>query len=140
MLRYVFMIITFLTACSKGETYQVAEKTDPSKAYEMKKINKTVDDELSPLGFWEINLEYPILISSNNPIIDALNKKIEVLSVQYSCEDNRGDKQFNASVTYTNNLVTSIHFTDSWLCAGMPHSDGRIGSITFDHQSGNDVK
>lgn len=104
---------------------------------EKKIISRTIHDEMSPLGFWEIKIEYPTFgDSTKNPALKTINNEISSLAEKYLCDDNKGDKQFIATITFLNPSIVSIQYSDSWLCAGMPHPDGKIGALTYNVKTG----
>lgn len=137
MYRYFFSFIPLLCACQpNAET-----ATGPSKiTHEKKTISQVVKDEMSPLGHWEVKLEYPFLGGKNkDPILAEINNQISLLAHKYGCDENKGDKSFTASITFLNSSVVSVEYTDYWLCQGMPHPDGRIGGITYSLQTGKAI-
>jgi hypothetical protein len=136
MYRYLLLIIPLLGACKpNAETYEV--KKGLSISHEQKIISKTVEDEMSPLGYWETHIEYPILKESKkNASLGKINNATSTIANKFRCDDDKGDKQFKAAVTLLNETVTSIQFTDTWLCAGMPHPDARTGAVTYNIKTG----
>jgi len=131
MKQYIFLIIALLSVNkSNAETI----------LHEQKISSHSVQDEMSPLGFWETQIEYPIFANpSKNAAITAINTDISLIAEKYHCDDDKGDKQFTASITFLNESVTSLQYTDTWLCAGMPHPDGRIGAITYNIKTGKSI-
>lgn len=136
MKQYTLLIIALLSTCNSNAETPVAEKKAQAQ-HEQKIISHKIQDEMSPLGFWETRIEYPILVdSSNNAALEAINREISLLAEKFRCDDNKGDKQFTASITFLNSSLVSMPYTDTWLCAGMPHPDGRTGAITYDIKTG----
>lgn len=129
MKKYIFLIIALLSA---GKL--------KAEMYEQKIIPRSVKDEISPLGVWETRIEYPIFVDpSKSAGLTAINHEISLIAEKYHCDDDKGDKQFTASITFLNDSVVSIQFSDTWLCAGMPHPNGRLGAITYSIQTGKPI-
>lgn len=139
MHRYFFILIPLLSACEpNAETLATDKKAEA--LHEQKIISRKVQDEISPLGFWETQIEYPIFTDpSKSAELTAINNDVSLMAEKYHCDDDKGDKQFTASITFLNDSVVSIQFSDTWLCAGMPHPDGRIGAITYSIQTGKPI-
>lgn len=133
MKQYIFLTIALSSVnISTAETH--------AALHEQKIISRTVQDEMSPLGFWETQIEYPIFVDpSKNAALTAINNDISLTSEKYHCDDDKGDKQFTASITFLNEYVASLQYTDTWLCAGMPHPDGRTGAITYNIKTGKSI-
>lgn len=139
MYRYFFILIPLLSACKPNAETPAANKKAEAP-HEQKIISRTVQDEMSPLGFWETQIEYPIFVNpSKNAALTAINSDISVVAEKYHCDDDRGDKQFMASIAYLSEFVVSMQYTDTWLCAGMPHPDGRAGAITYNIKTGKPI-
>lgn len=133
MKQCVFLIIALLTVnISTAETYVAL--------HEQKIISRTVQDEMSPVGFWETQIEYPIFVNpAKNSALKTINSEITLIAEKYRCDDDRGDKQFTGSITFLSESVVSIQYTDTWLCAGMPHPSGRIGAVTYNIKTGTQI-
>lgn len=139
MYRYFFLLVPLLSACEPNAETPATDKK-AGAPHEKKIISHTVQDEMSPLGFWETHIEYPIFTdSSKSAALTAINDDVSLMTEKYNCDDDKGDKQFTASITFLNDSVVSIQFTDTWLCAGMPHPDGRLGAITYSIQTGKPI-
>lgn len=139
MYRYFLILISLLSACKPNAETPVTDKKTEVR-HEQKIFSRTVKDEMSPLGFWETQIEYPILIDpSNSAELAAINNDVSFMAEKYHCDGDKGDKQFTASITFLNDLVVSIQFSDTWLCAGMPHPDGRLGAITYSIETGKPI-
>ena len=98
-------------------------------------ITDTIKNDSAPLGHWEINIEYPIL-NGTTPAIAKINTAIANAASEFQCEENNGDKQFTAEITVLNSNILSLKYTDSWYCAGMPQTEGRVGAMTFNLATG----
>jgi hypothetical protein len=133
MKQFIFLIIALLcVGKSNAETY--------TAVHEQKIISHSVRDEMSPLGFWETQIEYPIFVDpSKNAALKTINSEVSLIAEKYRCDNDKGDKQFTASITFLNESVVSIQYTDTWLCAGMPHPDGRLAAITYGIQTGKPI-
>lgn len=139
MYRYFFLLIPLLSACEpNAETTSTDKKA--GALHEQKIISRTVQDEMSPLGFWETHIEYPIFTNtSKSAALTEINNDISLMTEKYHCDNDKGEKQFTASITFLNDSVVSIQFADTWLCEGMPHPDGRLGAITYSIQTGKSI-
>ena len=125
MFRYFFLIIPALISCKPN-----AEHLNEGQPFSIEKISNQKEDDLSPTGVWETDIQYP-QISKLNELTKKINREIEFLTTEFQCDESNGDKNFTATVTLATENLISIKFVDSWYCAGMPRSDGRTGALTY---------
>jgi hypothetical protein len=133
MVRIAVLLIPLLCSCKLN-----AEPATSEARYKMKVISFNKEDDTSPLGYWETKIEYPELLG-NHDSIKQINADISHIATELQCDENKGDKQFGAEVTLVNEKIISLKFSDSWYCAGMPHSQGKTGALTFNLKTGERV-
>jgi hypothetical protein len=133
MKQYIFLMIALSSVnISTAETH--------AALHEQKTISHSVQDEMSPLGFWETQIKYPIFVNpAKNSALETINSEITLIAEKHRCDDDKGDKQFIGSITFLSESVVSIQYADTWLCAGMPHPDGRIGAVTYNMKTGKTI-
>jgi hypothetical protein len=133
MVRIAVLLIPLLCSCKPN-----AEPATNDVGYKIKTTFFTNEDETSPLGYWETKIEYPELSSNDHPF-KQINTAISHTATEFQCDESKGDKQFSAEVTLLNEKIISLKFSDSWYCAGMPHSQGKTGALTFNLETGEKV-
>ena len=106
-------------------------------AYTTKTTSFTIKDDDSPIGHWETSIQYPEL-SGNSASINAINASIAQVATEFKC-DNKGEKHFQAEITLLNKKFVSLKYSDSWYCAGMPHTQGRTGAMTYSLIDGKQI-
>jgi hypothetical protein len=133
-MRLTIILIFFAFSCRPN-----AEPAKDDIHYETKTIAFTKDDESSPLGFWETNVEYPLLLEVN-PAHKKVNEAITKIAEEFTCDNGKGDKEFLAEITLLNADIMSLKYSDSWYCEGMANTQGRTGSAIFNLANGNEIK
>lgn len=133
-IQLIPLLITLALACKSN-----ADPVEGNIHYETKTLAFTKDDESSPLGFWETNVEYPLL-----PEVNAAHKKVNEaitkIAEEFTCDNGKGDKEFLAEITLLNADIMSLKYSDSWYCEGMANTQGRTGSAIFNLANGNEIK
>jgi hypothetical protein len=133
-IQLIPLLITLALSCKSN-----ADPVEGNIHYETKTLAFTKDDESSPLGFWETNVEYPLL-----PEVNAAHKKVNEaitkIAEEFTCDNGKGDKEFLAEVTLLNADIMSLKYSDSWYCEGMANTQGRTGSAIFNLANGNEIK
>ena len=106
--------------------------------YTTKTTSFIIKDDNSPIGHWETNIQYPEL-SGNSASINAINASIAKIATEFKCANNKGEKHFQAEITLLNKELISLKYSDSWYCAGMPHTQGRTGAMTYSLIDGKQI-
>lgn len=139
----VIIVAASLLACT-GNAENSTESAEPEAAagqisYEWRETTKQTEDELSPLGYWDVDLRYPLFASTNpRHKLDALNKQVEALRESYSCTD-KGDETFTADVKFASPNLVSLIYEAMWYCPTMPSPDSGSGVINFDPIAGKSI-
>lgn len=128
-----------LLICLAFSCKSKAEPAEGNIHYETKTLAFIKDDESSPLGFWETNVEYPLL-PEVNAAYKKVNEAITKIAEEFTCDNGKGDKEFRAEVTLLNADIMSLKYSDSWYCEGMANTQGRTGSAIFNLANGNEIK
>lgn len=148
-LKYVFFVFLGVSnvACSESDSYVVdpapvltAVVNDsasvPDISYTVENEYSKIDSDDSPVGYWEVDLSYPVLSNpSNTSEIIRINQAIKDLVNKYTCADG-GDKTFNGTMIRVDENHVSLQYESMWMCATMPHPDTDSGNILFDTLTG----
>ena len=126
------ILLTLVTGCTAGNSPSNAAETN---SIEMVAIEKQLNDPLSPVGYWEVNLVYPQLKQTENKTFASVNKQISDLVSKYSCQD-AGDQTFTADHVYDNGHVLSFYYEVMWMCATMPSPDSVSKTINYNLETG----
>ena len=145
MKKYDLVITCFcISACgSDNAASQDAQKPDVrigapvspvagnAIKYEMKIVKKQIPDKSSPLGYWDINKSYPVIVAAPRQVLlQSLNKNIMALVNQYTCE-NKGEETVMADVTLASDRIFSMRYESMWMCASMPSPDSNSGTLNI---------
>lgn len=97
---------------------------------------KTIKDESSPMGYWEISLSYPIITGGFPESIKAkVNNAIKEHVGKYGCSD-LGDHAFVSATKYFDKELLSMAYETIWMCSTMPAPDSASGALTFNLLTG----
>lgn len=136
MLRYSWTLLLLLSACKPSSTLQVSDAQGQTQ-YQQHTLSTRLDDPASPRGYRETHIEYPVLDTQGpHSPLNHINHHIAQMSQEVWCEQGKGDKHFKASVLFMNERLVSLLFSDTWMCASMPHREDREGAITYNRQTG----
>lgn len=135
----VVLVVAFAAAAiTKGNAYIKSKNTavingaeEAVPGYQQIVEEKTIDDEMAPVGFWEVSLRYP-KITGGFPasVITKVNKVITEHVSKYSCSD-LGDHTFTSETKYFDKELLSMTYRAMWMCATMPAPENTSGALTF---------
>lgn len=148
-LKYVFFALLSAcnVACSKSDSSvagtdpvltAVVDDSDstPDIGYTIENEYLKIDSDDSPVGYWEVDLSYPVLSNpSNTSEIIRINRAIKNLVNKYTCADG-GDKTFSGTLITIDENRVSLKYESMWMCTTMSHSDTDSGSVEFDTFTG----
>jgi len=119
---------------------QLACSNQNKKTIDYQWINesKKLKSDLSPIGYWEINLKYPILNGSKD-IVASINERIMELVTEFQCV-NGGDFTFNSSLEYADSNLMSLKFERMWMCLPMPSPDSDQGVLNLNITKGVEIE
>lgn len=99
-----------------------------------------VDDDKSPLGYWEINHRYPVFENHDaSALVDDLNNRVAETLAEFHCPEG-GDETFTAEVAPVTEGELDIEYEAMWMCASMPSPDHTSGSLSFDIAEGTTLR
>lgn len=103
-------------------------------------VKEKITSDTSPLGYWEKVLRYPLLVKDfRAPVKTLINDSVMQLTNKYKC-DTDGDQTFEAEVTMVNAALIGFKYNAMWLCDTMPRPDSTVGAVTYDLETGAELK
>jgi len=131
----IALSLFMLVVMAQSNNKEAAEENTGIK-YDFVVIDKKIQDEASPMGYWEISENYPQLsgqiseasrININEAIVSQVNK--------YKCGE-YGDYTFSSKVRYFDNYLLSVSYESMWMCPNMTSPDSDSGAFVFDILTG----
>lgn len=134
----VLIIITngYLKNNDKNKVVTIQTKNIIPADYQLLVEEKTIRDEMSPMGYWEISLSYPKITEGFPENIKAkVNNAIKDHVGKYGCSD-LGDHAFVSETKYFDKELLSMAYETIWMCSTMPAPDSASGALTFNLLTG----
>ena len=153
-MKYVMLMFLGVSnlACSEKNTVVVDDKSSSAViaessvnvspvivkqlTYKIEKQYSKMDSDDSPIGYWEVDLSYPVIDNpSNTAEIIRINTAIKDLVDKYTCTDG-GDKTFTGTLVNIDANMVSLEYESMWMCATMAQPDTDSGIVVFDVRTG----
>lgn len=138
-------LATFLClSCTDGSEAKSPNESQSSDTHieaiiDTSTVNKEIESDESPVGFWEVNKTLPTVSIAKAPLSEnKINLSLQALSEHFAC-DNGGDQTFLSEVLHNGSGSLSIKYEAMWLCATMPSPDSMAGIISYDLASGREL-